>query len=153
VRQLVTAERVDESIVADNRSNRNVPVEISVLSLGYWESGKIFHLLPPRPPLSLNTIYLCTPAELRDFISASGRFGYFRHILRSTEYPLAELLAAHLRQAYAAQKGFNPAWINEAARELIVLLRDDYATLISVLSALGDALPEVWRDEAIVGTR
>ena len=139
VRQLITAGSVDEAIIADNRENRNIPIEISVISVGYIEAGRIRHLLPPRPPLSLDSIYLCDDAELAAFTGA-GRFGYFRHILRSEDAPVGELLSAHLERAHRAhaQNG-NPGWIEEASRELIVLLRDDYSTLMSVLSALGDA--------------
>ena len=61
VRQLVTAEGVDESVINDNRVNRNVPLEMSVLAVGYRQGGQIYHLLPPRPPLSLDVIYLCDP--------------------------------------------------------------------------------------------
>ncbi|MGE5123222.1 MAG: hypothetical protein ACM3H7_01800, partial [Acidobacteriaceae bacterium] len=82
VRQLVTAEGVEEAVIADNRLNRNVPLELSVLAVGYQLQGKISHLLPPRPPLSLDKIYLCTPAEVRQF-THTGRFGYFRHVLRA----------------------------------------------------------------------
>ena len=136
VRQLVTAERVDENVIADNRMNRNVPLEMSVLSVGYSQGGRIYHLLPPRPPLSLDVIYLCGPEELRKFTSA-GRFGYFRHVLRQQDLPVSELLAAHLKQAQAAQaaKG-NPEWINSATQELITVLRDDYQTLMTVLGTL-----------------
>ena len=139
VRQLITAGSVDEAIIADNRENRNIPIEISVISVGYIEAGRIRHLLPPRPPLSLDSIYLCDDAELAAF-TGSGRFGYFRHILRAEDAPVGELLSAHLERAHRAhaQNG-NPGWIEEASRELIVLLRDDYSTLMSVLSALGDA--------------
>jgi len=139
VRQLVTAEGVDEAVIADNRVNRNVPLELSVLTVGYKLDGKISHLLPPRPPLSLDVIYLCTSAEVRQFTS-SGRFGYFRHLLRSVDLPVGELLAAHIQQAGAvhAETG-DIAWRNAATQELITLLRDDYATLMSVLGALGDA--------------
>jgi hypothetical protein len=95
VRQLVTAEGINESVIADNRMNRNVPIEISVLSLGYRQNDRISHLLPPRPALSLDAIYLCDDEELLAFTS-SGRFGYFRHILRSSELPVGDLLAAHI---------------------------------------------------------
>ena len=140
VRQLVTAEDIDEGIIADNRVNRNVPVEMSVLAVGYRQDGQICHLLPPRPPLSLDVIYLCSDEELPQFTSA-GRFGYFRHILRAKDLPIGELLAAHLQQARAAHdSGGSPDWTNAATQELIVLLRDDYPTLMSVLSALSDAL-------------
>jgi len=140
VRQLVTADGVDENIIADNRVNRNVPIEMSVLAVGYWQDERIYHLLPPRPPLSLDVIYLCEPQELQRF-TRQGRFGYFRHILRASDLPVGELLAAHLQQAQAAHSAAgNQAWAGDATRELITLLRDDYPTLMGVLSALGDAL-------------
>ncbi len=138
VRQLVTAEGVDEAAIADNRQNRTVPVEIGVLAVGYQQAGRIFHLLPPRPPLSLDLITLCDDDELRRFTSA-GHFGYFRHVLRNSELSAGEVLAAHIRQAHQAHDSRgNPAWATAAAQELITLLRDDYATLMSVLSALSD---------------
>lgn len=141
VRQLVTAENVDANIIADNRVNRNVPIEMSVLSIGYAVGEQIFHLLPPRPPLSLDSIYLCNPQEVRRFTTA-GRFGYFRHILRAENLPVGELLAAHLQQASQAHAAAGEsAWVNAATQELIILLRDDYATLMSVLGAVADSLP------------
>lgn len=136
VRQLVTAENVSAEVMKDNRERRIVPVEMSVLSVGYEQDGKIFHLLPPRPPLSLDVIYLCDNQELAKFTSA-GHFGYFRHILRAQDMPVGEILAAHIQQAGAAQ---NPHWKEKATQELITLLRDDYPTLMSVLGALGEVL-------------
>jgi hypothetical protein len=138
VRQLVTADGVDENIIADNRLNRNVPLEVSVLAVGYRQNGRIYHLLPPRPPLSLDVIYLCEAEEVRQFTSA-GRFGYFRHILRAADLPTGELLAAHLKQAQEAHKAAgNTEWASNATQELITLLRDDYPTLMGVLGAISD---------------
>lgn len=140
VRQLITAGEVDENVIADNRVNRNVPVEIGVLVVGYAQNGRISHLLPPRPPLSLDIIYLCGDEDLCTFTSA-GRFGYFRHVLRAADIPVAELLAAHLKLANEAHcASGDPEWAQRATQELITLLRDDYPTLMSVLGALGDAL-------------
>lgn len=142
VRQLVTTHGVDEAIIADNRVNRNVPVEMSVLTIGYRDSGPIQHLIPPRPALSLDVIYLCDGKELTEFTSAR-RFGYFRHVLRATDVPVGELLAAHIQQANEAQMAAgNTAWSSAATQELITLLRDDYPTLMAVLGALGDAVPD-----------
>lgn len=141
VRQLVTAEGVDESVIADNRLNRNIPLEMSVLCVGYLKGGQISHMLPPRPPLSLDQIYLCSPDELCRFTSA-GRFGYFRHILRTTDLPVDEILAAHIQQTHTAQQARgNKAWLDQATQELITLLRDDYPTLMKVLSAVSDIFP------------
>lgn len=139
VRQLVTAESVDEHIIADNRINRNVPLEMSVLGVGYQQADQIFHLLPPRPALTLDVIYLCDPLEICQF-TRIGRFGYFRHILRAQDLPIGELLAAHIRQAHQAHQSMgDPSWTSRATQELITLLRDDYPVLMSVLGALGDA--------------
>ncbi len=138
VRQLITSDSVPDEVFADNRENRNVPVEIGVLALGYEENGRIYHLLPPRPPLSLDAIYLCTDAEVARFTGA-GRFGYFRQILRDQDKPVEELLAAHLMQARPAQVGAgNEDWFEQAVKELITLLRDDYQRLINVLSAASE---------------
>jgi len=143
VRQLATTENVAEDVILDNRVNRNVPLEISVVFVGFEEDGKTLHLLPPRPPLSLDAIYTCTGEELCRF-TASGSFGYFRHVLRHADLPVGELLAAHLRQTAAAHAApgiacSDPGWTERATQELITLLRDDYPTLMSVLGALGDA--------------
>jgi hypothetical protein len=62
---------------------------MSVLAVGYEQGGRIFHLLPPRPPLSLDVIYLCDDEALRRFTSA-GHFGYLRHILRAQDLPIGD---------------------------------------------------------------
>lgn len=136
VRQLVTADGVPDVVLRDNRVNRNVPVEISVLFIGYRLLNQVVHMLPPRPPLSLDTIYQCTPEETCSF---TERFGYFRHILRPAELPVGELLAAHLQPAQAAHSAAgDPTWIDRATQEVITLLRDDYSTLMVVLNAISD---------------
>ena len=141
VRQLVTAGDVSPEVMHDNRERRIVPVEMSVLAVGYEQGGRIYQLLPPRPPLSLDVIHLCSEAELVRFTSA-GKFGYFRHILRAKDIPIGELLAAHVGQAQTAHaKAGEKEWSIRAAQELVTLLRDDYSTLMAVLEALGGALP------------
>jgi hypothetical protein len=139
VRQLVTAGNISEEIINDNRERRIVPVEMSVLTVGYEEKGKISHLLPPRPPLSLDEIHNCGEDDLIRFTGA-GRFGYFRHVLRSKDAPIGEMLAAHILQASAAHGAKNEQWKEAAIKELITLLRDDYPMLMSVLGALGEVV-------------
>lgn len=141
VRQLVTRDQpVDPTVIADNRVNRTVPMEISVLAVGHSHDGAISHALAPRAPLSLDAIHQCSPEEIVAFTN-HGRFGYLRHLLRDTELPVGELLAAHVRQAAAANAAAGqPEWRTRAAQEIIALLRDDYATLMQVLGALSDVL-------------
>jgi hypothetical protein len=140
VRQLVTAENVSEEVLRDNRERRIVPVEMSVLTVGYEQDGRIYHLLPPRPPLSLDVIFLCDDKDVARFTSA-GRFRYFRHVLQNKDIPVGEVLAAHITQAKTAnQRVKNEKWADDATKELITLLRDDYPTLMSVLGALGEVV-------------
>lgn len=133
VRQLVTADNVSDEVMKDNRERRIVPVEMSVLAVGYEQDGKIYHLLPPRPPLSLDVIYKCDDMDMARF---TERLGYFRHILNSKDIPIGEVVAAHIQQAQSAHK--DKSWSEKATHEVITLLRDDYPTLMSVLGALSD---------------
>ena len=135
VRQLVTSNNVSDDVMRDNRENRIVPVEMSVLAVGYEQDGKVHHLLPPRPPLSLDVIYLCSPSEIVKF---TEKFGYFRHILNSKDAPVGEVIAAHIQQGRAAHDKTGDVWKDKAVAELIALLRDDYPTLMSALGALAD---------------
>ena len=77
VRQLVSADNVSEEVMRDNRERRIVPVEMSVLAVGYEQAGKIFHLLPPRLPRSLDMIYFCDYKDIARFTS-TRRVGYLR---------------------------------------------------------------------------
>jgi hypothetical protein len=135
IRQLVTTETISREIIKDNRERRIVPVEMSVLAVGYEQDGRIHHLLPPRPPLSLDVIYACDDKEIARF---TEKFGYFRHILNGKDVPVGEVVAAHILQAGKARGADGTRWIESATQEVITLLRDDYPTLMSVLGALAD---------------
>ncbi len=141
VRQLATSTQVAPEVIADNRANRTVPVEISVLFIGYEQSGRIRQLLPPRPPLSLDEMYNCSEEEMRRFTAAG--LGYLRQVLRDPNLPTGEILAAHLRQAGAAhQSAGEGEWLSKAVQEVIVLLRDDYARLNEVLNTVKEIYEE-----------
>ena len=138
VRQLVAAEDVTEEVILDNRVNRNVPIEISTLYLGYSIDGVISHLLPPKPPLVLDAIHACSQEEVVEF-TGMDRFGYLRHILAAKDTPIEEILAVHLQQAAMCHRVVGKEdWFKKATQELIIQLRDDYSLLMSVLGALSD---------------
>ena len=137
VRQLISAEHVSEEVIEDNRHNRNAPLEMSVVFVGYEQNGNIFHLLPPRPPLTLDSIQPCSAADLAHFTS-HGQFGYLRHLLGDPTLPAAELLAVHVREALAAHAADGPAWSERAVNVLIAMLKDDYPQLMTVLGALSE---------------
>jgi len=142
VRQLALSNSVPAEVIEDNRVNRNVPVELSVLFIGHSQDGRISHLLPPQPPLSLDNMFSCSEEDIRQFTSAN-RLGYFRYILSAEDVPTADLIAAHLLQAGNAHKsGKNNAWLRSTVQEIVTLLRDDHAVLSAVLSAIADAFPD-----------
>ncbi len=147
VRQLVTNPDVSEAIIQDNRLNRNVPVEMDLLFIGLRQGERISHLLPPRPPLSLDNVYPCDPAEICAF-TVNG-YGYLRHILAAEEVPVADLLAAHLLQAGQAHRdGGKADWIDQAIMEIIASLRDDYARLIPAMQAIAEVKSSLSTDSS-----
>jgi hypothetical protein len=139
VRQLAAAENISAEVILDNRLNRNTPVEMSILFIGYEQNGRVTHLLPPKPPLSLDSMLVCTNDEVRKF-TAAGRFGYLRSLTADLNLPIADLLAAHLSAAYAAQpQSEREAWKSAAIAAVITRLRDNHDLLNQALTAISDA--------------
>ena len=139
VRQLITSNNIPQSVIQDNRLNRNVPLEFSVCFIGYTHEQTITHLLPPRPPLSLDEMRLCSNEQIYAYLQA-GNLGYFRHLLREQNPIVEEILTAHFLKAQAVMQDHQHAeWIEQAIAETIHLLRDDYNSLMKVLDALTDA--------------
>jgi hypothetical protein len=141
VQQLVTAENVDATVIADNRINRNVPLEISVLTLGYKRSGTVFHSLPPRPPISLDEVWDCSQSEVVDFIGAG--FYYLEHIVPRLDVNVGELINAHITQVREPLSKKYPHWQRDIAEYLINKLRGDYDALTQVIRAVGEAFSGV----------
>lgn len=142
IRRLVMTEEPRPEVIADQRLNRLLPIEMSVIAIGYSQNGQIIHALPPRPPLNLDPVELCTdPAEVTRF---TDDLGYLRLILRASggRIPVDQLLVAHIRQVYQL-RGDDRTWSNRVVNELIELLRSNYDVLVPTLEALSDILPEL----------
>ena len=143
VRQLATTPNISEAVIQDNRVNRNVPVELSILFVGHHSAGSISHRLPPRPPLSLDRVRACGEGDICAF-SGAGQLGYLRFILEAQDLPAADLLAAHLLQAGRAQRDHGDAgWFAQAVDKVITQLRNDYEHLMPVLEALAEVQREL----------
>ncbi|MGH2537340.1 MAG: hypothetical protein ACRDHL_08110 [Candidatus Promineifilaceae bacterium] len=141
VRRLVLSEGARPSVISDQRDNRLLPIEMSVLSVGYRLDGRLYHSLPPRPPLNLDPVYLCDRRD--DVLAFTDRPDYLRLILRAAgEVPVDQLLVAHIRHVYAL-RGRDEAWARRMLDEVIELLRSDYNLLTPVLDALSLALPQL----------
>ncbi len=142
VRRLVLADNPPESVVNDQRQNRLLPIEMSVLAIGYERDELIQHGLPPRPPLNLDPVQLCTNSD--DVIAFTNRLSYLRLILRTagSNVPVDQLLVAHVLTVYQI-RGQDDLWATAVIQELIELLRSNYDLLIPTLEALSDALPTI----------
>lgn len=138
VRRLVMAENLPPPAVTDQRNNRLLPIEMSVLAVGYTQRGQQYAGLSPRPPLNLDPVYMVSdPSEVAAF---TRQVGYLRLILRAEGLPVEQLLVAHIRAVYHL-RGDDNAWATLVIQEIIDLLRSNYDVLLPTLEALGDALP------------
>lgn len=131
VRQLAGNTALPDEVIEDNRRNRNTPVEISVLFLGYEQHREIVYLLPPQPPLSLVEFFPCSQEETRRF--CSGKPAYLRFLASALEIPAADLAAVHISQTGSS---LGADWQDNAAREWISLVKDNPALLAASMSAL-----------------
>jgi hypothetical protein len=138
VRQLVLADAVSEETIRDQRYHRIVPLEMSVLAIGYRHvSGEVRYTLPPRPPLSLDPIYLCDAEEVRE---VSSRFSYFRLVLNAAHVPGEQLLAsALLNAAETLPEGERYGFLVQAGREAASLLGGDLTRLDYLLKLISPA--------------
>ena len=134
VRQMILANNMNDTIVQDQRVNRMVPVEISVLNVGFLQVGTVYHTLPPRPPLSLDPVQLCDAATVVNF---TQRLDFLRLVLNASDVPTEELLAAALRHAASARpESERYAFLVDGGRRLAGLLSTDLPRLQHLLKLI-----------------
>jgi hypothetical protein len=131
VRQLILAGEMESEAVLDQRENRLVPIEISVLIVGYQQEKEIVQGLPPQPPVSLDILTMCDETDIRTF---TKQLDYVRLVLNATQIPADELLIANLRQAATAHPSeIRNQFLLNAGRELARLLSFDLVRLDGIL--------------------
>lgn len=134
ISELVMAEWVNPNVLRDQRENRMIPVEVSVLNIGYHNGQQYIHSLPPRPPMSLSEVVLCSPDEICAFTT---RFDFFRLVLQAADVPSEDLLATSLRVALDCRAPDDrDAFRVAAGRHLAKLLTTDLRRLANVLALL-----------------
>lgn len=125
----------DEAVYREHpQLERTLRTEFRAILVGFREGeGPARQVLPPQPPPLHYSVWECDPEEVRVF---TERRPYFRLLLHvDGELPADQLLAAHIRAAYAA-RGDDLGWLEAAAQEVAMLLRDDYDRLMSVLQSI-----------------
>ncbi|HHS96284.1 MAG TPA: hypothetical protein ENK08_00055 [Chloroflexi bacterium] len=136
VRRFVMVEPPEE-VVRDQRENRQVPIEVSVLAVGYRTGDRIVHAIPPQPPVTMDYLYPCSPDEI---VAFTRRFDYFRLVLDAPGVPADELIATSLLAAAAARPAEERMdFLVEAGRELTRLLANDLIRLDGLLQRIRSA--------------
>jgi hypothetical protein len=142
VRRLVLAEDTTPALIRDQRENRLLPIEMSILAVGYRSGNEMRYGLPPRPPLNLDPVLLCqNGGEIADFTDS---LAYLRLILRAagSNVPVDQLLVAHIVSVQQI-RDHGIRWVMGVVDELIELLRSNYELLIPTLEALSESLPQL----------
>jgi hypothetical protein len=131
VRQLILAGEMEPEAILDQRENRLVPIEISVLIVGHQHNETVIQGLPPQPPLSLDMLIMCNQADIRAF---TRQLDYLRLVTNAAQIPADELLIANLNQAAAAHPPeVRRQFLLNAGRELARLLSFDTVRLDGIL--------------------
>lgn len=131
VRQMVATPDLPEAYIQDQRLNRQVPIEVSVLSVGYRQGQGYVQSLPPQPPITLDRISSCSDQEVCEF---TKRLDYVQLILNAPDAPADELIAsALLRAADCRPPEDRSRFLREAGRELARLLNRDLPRLENLL--------------------
>lgn len=130
-KMLSVAEDVRAEDIAWQRARR-VPVEASVLCVGYAEAGAdVRYALPAQPPITLDEVHACEDDEVERF---TARVDWMRLILDSRDVPTEELLAASIRIAREAHpEAARTAFTRTCAHELARWLANDARRLESTL--------------------
>jgi hypothetical protein len=130
-RQMAASDKPIQEELADQQFLRQVPVEYSVLSIGYQSNDRFIYSLPPQPPLALATIQSMSDDEILDF---TKKLDFIPLILSADNLPADDLLAATLRNAASTRQGTEQtAFLIESGRYCARLLSYDLNRLDNVL--------------------
>jgi hypothetical protein len=145
VRQLVGA-NVQDEYINDQRDRRQVPIEVRVIHLGYFDArGAAKHTLPPRPPLALEAIQACASEEVRRFCAPQARAERtwqlgFLGLLVEAEAGDALFTSVLTNIALHLDGEARAEFAREAGRELARLLSGDVLRLTRLLPQVGQAI-------------
>lgn len=136
ISELVLGEGIPENLLRDQRENRMIPIEVKVLNVGYLQEGYCIQTLPPRPPMSLTDVLLCTPDEVYQFTRQQD---FFRLVLNAADVPSDDLLGAAIRYAasiYGNDQAARYDFLVRCGRRLARELSNDLKRLSHILSLI-----------------
>ncbi|MCD4738248.1 MAG: hypothetical protein K8R89_03190 [Anaerolineae bacterium] len=103
-----------QEIIADQRE-RAIPIEISVVAIGYRDSHGYRYGLPPQPPMILKNITVCRTEEVKEI---TARPEWMRLLLENREVPADELIAHTIQRSAKLHAGEEQAYLLAAGRYL-----------------------------------
>jgi hypothetical protein len=107
--------------------------EFGAALVGFLADGHVRQHLPSQPPPLHFSVQSVSQEDLRRF---TDHFDYFRLLLTVAGPVLpSQVLAAHVREVYR-QRDQDQVWLDAAAREIAILLKDDHQALLTVLYAI-----------------
>jgi hypothetical protein len=139
LRNLAVTVRPDDpafdEIIADQRENRVIPVEISVASVAYHylDDAQCRYGLPPQPPMILHQITVCAAEEVKRI---TGSPDFMRALLDNRDIPADELIPTALLRAAPLHPGGEEDFLLTAGRYLARNLGRDPARLERILQRL-----------------
>ncbi len=140
VRQLILTGNLETEAIRDQRENRLVPIEVSVLVIGYQRGENFSQRLPPQPPISLDALHTCTDSEI---VAFTENLTFLKYIVNAQHLPADELLLAVLTRATELRAlEIRRAFLLTAGREIARLLYDDLLRVDMILQHLKDIVPQ-----------
>lgn len=138
IRQLILAEGLEEEIILDQQENRLVPIEVSILIVGYQRDKTYIQSLPPQPPISLDKLEVCNEDEVIKF---TENLNYLRLIIKASDIPTDELIAATLTHAAEIRaREARRDFLIKSGREVARLMNSDLIRLDAILQQLRGVL-------------
>ncbi len=130
-RQLITAQELPEEYIRDQLENRLLPVEFSVVVVGYKRQDRIRQELPPQPPMPFSVVERCSDGEVMEF--ARSGLDFLRTLLNIPGIPSDDVIAVALRRMASCLGGEGRYFLLDAGRELTRLLYKDTTRLEGLL--------------------
>lgn len=125
---------IDEQVYREHpQLERLLQTVFRVLLVGWRDGEEVRQTLPPSPPPLHHAVHECDGQEAHRL---TGNLTYFRLLLSAGGVvPGEQVLAAHIRRM-AARRGDDTVWLEQAARESALLLKQDHDRLMALLSAI-----------------
>jgi len=130
-RHVASSERVNSEQIEDHIVNRQTPIEISAIAVGFIKDEQSFYTLPPQPPLTMAPIIPLTDVEVIAFTAE------FKFIPTLLNIPNDELTAAVLHAAAQCRpESEQHSYLQAGGRACARLLNEDFVRLETLIQSI-----------------